>query len=68
VPSITGYNPQKRSKRGENAPTVPDPDGMWSGMTLGLARDGDGFCDVDHMPGDTRKIGPLPDQNPHYDD
>lgn len=67
MPSIKGYNPPKYLK-GENAPTVADPDGMWSGMTLGLARDGDGFCDVDHMPKDTRKVGPLPDKNPHYDE
>lgn len=68
MPSIKGYNPPKYTKKGENAPTCPDPDGMWSGMTLGLARDGDGFCQVDDMPGDSRMSGALKDQNQIFND
>jgi hypothetical protein len=41
---------------------------MWSGMTLGLARDGDGFCSVDDMPSDSRNSGVLKDQNQIYND
>jgi hypothetical protein len=65
MPSFRGYNPPKQIK-GENVPEVPDPDGLYSGIALGLARDGDGFCDIQNMPPDSRDVGVLPDKN--YDE
>lgn len=44
------------------------PDGVYSGMTKGLADDGDGFYDVQNMPKDSRNVGALKDENPHYFD
>jgi len=67
MPSIKGYNPPKRFN-GENAPSVADPNGIWSGMTQGLAQDGDGFCDVPDMPADSRMSGTLVDQNSYFNE
>lgn len=73
MPKITGYNPGGRFGRhaqGENVRGEPitNPDGIYSGMTLGLAIDGDGFVDVSDMPPDSRDHGTLQDQNQFYND
>jgi hypothetical protein len=72
MPSISGYNPGGigRRRRGEdvNGKDINNPDGIFSGMTLGLAIDGDPFADVDDMPPDSRNKGTLFNQNKIYND
>lgn len=71
MPSITGYNPQKLKDARKQIPAsespISNPDGVFSGMTVGLAMSGDSHAMVDHMPPDSRLNGTLKDQNPHYD-
>lgn len=65
MPSIRGYSPGRQrgehsyneNVRGEN---IENPDGVLSGMTRGLAIDGEPYADVSDMPPDTRNINPLP--------
>lgn len=51
--------------RGES---ICDPNGIYSGMTKGLALDGEGFCQINDMPGDSRESGTLEDYNQTYND
>ena len=51
--------------RGES---ICNPNGIYSGMTKGLALDGEGFCQVTDMPKDSRMSGTLKDQNQYYND
>jgi hypothetical protein len=54
--------------KGENESSAPAPDGIYSGMTKGLARQGEGFCQVEDAPKDSRMSGVLQDQNQYYND
>lgn len=71
MPSITGYNPQARKDLRQQPAAdddpVTNPNGVFSGMTLGLAIGGDRHAMVENMPPDSRLKGTLEDQNPHYD-
>jgi hypothetical protein len=62
MPSFRGYNPP----RYRDLLTLPEkfdinnPDGVYSGMTAGLAREDGTHVEVTDMPPDTRNINPLP--------
>jgi hypothetical protein len=73
MPSIAGYNPggslwRRRWGHDVNDEPIANPDGIFSGMTQGLAVDGEPFADVSDMPPDSRSRGTLFNQNKLFND
>ena len=64
---MSGFRGQRGPQWKQALRKVNNPDGVYSGMTAGLAAQDGAHVVVSRMPKDTRKIGPMPDKNPHYD-
>jgi hypothetical protein len=68
MPIIFNKQGEFEANNASKGKPVNNPDGIYSGMTAGLAREDGSHCTVTNMPGDTRKIGPLPDKNQEFRD
>jgi hypothetical protein len=64
---MSGFRGQRGPQWKQELRKVNNPDGVYSGMTAGLAAQDGAHVVVSRMPKDTRKAGVLRDENPHYD-
>lgn len=70
MPSFRGYNPPRRSDllTLDEKFAINNPNGVYSGMTAGLAREDGRHTEVNDAPPESRYDGVLPDQNQRYND
>lgn len=70
MPSFRGYNPPRKSDllTLDEKFRINNPDGVYSGMTAGIAREDGVHAAVDDMPPDSRNKGTLFNQNKLYNE